>query len=187
MCFLTIMGRTVLRCGAGSKPAGRDGRLKVGDCLLSVRQLSPDAWIAAHTGGPSQGAAAQTLESVLAVLQSEASGAWVCEVMRQGCGDVLEVEISSLVPEQQKDPFGAAAMQKNLWEQMIQATSPNKQAWQTKAARVCSARVKTPKLFAFAHSLGTISAAPVGNGKGAVSRWRADFTYMNATRITHCQ
>jgi len=120
----------------------------VGDCLLSVRQLSPDTWIAAHTGGPTQGAAAQTLESVLAVLQSEASSAWVCEVMRQGCDDVIEVEITAAagphggaarVPEQPKDPFGAAAIQKNRWEQVIQASSPNKQAWQTKAARVCCA------------------------------------------------
>lgn len=120
-------------------PAALDGRLRIGDSLVSVRQLSPESWISSHTGSPEP---AQTLESAIAALK-DASGPWVCEVMRRGCDDVLQVEIACGVrgkngvsDEQPKDLFGAAAIQKNLWEQLMQATAPKQASWQTKAARV---------------------------------------------------
>lgn len=132
--------------------------------MLAVKQLSPDSWIASHTGTPATAPISadgshgpQTLESVLAALKSEGPGSWVVEVMRRGCDDVLEVEILSTRQssdtsstgggrwgasgagggDERLDVFGAAAIQKNLWQQLVQASEPKKANWQAKAARVC--------------------------------------------------
>ena len=129
-----------------------------------MQPLSPDAWIASSTAGTlaSTRRAPQTLESVRAALKSEAQGTWVVVVLRKGCDDVVEVELSMngdadaqgggarQRPAKQAEcgqPFGAAALQHHLLAHLVQASAPDKASWQSKAARVWHART-----WALAHT-----------------------------------
>ena len=131
---------------ADGGPAESDGRLKIGDKIVSIQPLSPEAWISSH----SPSVTTQSPQLVLASLESQHPGPWVVVVLRHGCDDVIEVEITpnassggrgggpGVRQAAHNSSFGAAAIQKNLWEQLVQATAPKKANWQTKAARVCS-------------------------------------------------
>ena len=93
------------------------------------------------------------------------AGGWVLELLRHGHADVLSVEIvldvhhapahlrssggegaagvcgggGGHMPGNSSDSlFVAAAIQKNLFEQLLQASEPKKQRWKTQAARVCA-------------------------------------------------
>ena len=129
--------------------AARDGRLQVGDVLLSVQPA-----VSAHCKAEQQAPSERTtpLQPVLTALKSASPGPWHVTIMRPGCDDVIEVEISP--PFQHGQGSGGAegacaracrapdagrpaeaSFHQHLLKQLVQATAPHKD-WQTKAARL---------------------------------------------------